>query len=151
MPQLRRSAQGLAARCELCGHELAGVSASKTVTDLVQKFNGIEAALDAAGLHGSKRIKELVAAGRIICDFPIPNARRPASFRIYYIGPKLQYCPPGATSTVSMCVTCPRRPPGASVCRRRIACWNGICRTTATICVSLACRCGHRDHAHRRR
>lgn len=83
--------KAFAARCELCGHELAGVSASKTVTDLVQKFNGIEAALDAAGLHGSKRIKELVSRrGRIIRDFPIPNAREDLQSLIYYIVPKLQ-------------------------------------------------------------
>lgn len=46
------------------------------MTDLVQRFNGIEAALDAAGLQGSKRQKELIARrGRLIRDFPIPNAR----------------------------------------------------------------------------
>lgn len=83
--------KAFAARCELCGHELAGVSASKTVTDLVQRFNAIEAALDAAGLHGSKRVKELVSRkGRIIRDFPIPNARDDLQSLIYFIHPKIR-------------------------------------------------------------
>lgn len=83
--------KAFASRCELCGHELAGVSASKTVTDLVQRFNGIEAALDAAGLQGSKREKELVARkGRLIRDFPVPNAREDLQSLIYFIHPKIQ-------------------------------------------------------------
>ena len=83
--------KAFASRCELCGHELAGISASKTVTDLVQGFNAIEAALDAAGLQGSKREKELVARkGRLIRDFPVPNAREDLQSLIYFIHPKIQ-------------------------------------------------------------
>ena len=83
--------KAFASRCELCGHELAGVSACQTVTDLVQRFNGIEAALDAAGLQGSKRQKELIARrGRLIRDFPIPNAREDLQSLIYFIHPKIQ-------------------------------------------------------------
>ena len=83
--------KAFASRCEQCGHELAGVSASQVVTDLVQGFNGIEAALDAAGLQGSKRDKELIARrGRLIRDFPIPNAREDLQSLIYFIHPKIQ-------------------------------------------------------------
>jgi hypothetical protein len=90
-PNCGGALKAFASRCELCGHELSGVSASKTVTDLVQKFNGIEAALDAAGLHGNKRIKELVSRkGQVIRDFPIPNSREDLQSLIYFIRPKIQ-------------------------------------------------------------
>lgn len=90
-PNCGGALKAFVSRCDLCGHELSGVSASKTVTDLVEKFNGIEAALDAAGLHGSKRIKELVSRkGQVIRDFPIPNSREELQSLIYFIRPKIQ-------------------------------------------------------------
>lgn len=80
-----------ASRCELCGHELAGVSASRVVTDLVQKFSDIESSLAATGLSGSKLEKELIARrSRVIRDFPIPNARNDLQSLIYFIHPKIQ-------------------------------------------------------------
>lgn len=78
-------------RCELCGHELAGVGASATVTELARKFDEIEISLAAAGLQGSKLEKEIVARkARVIRDFPIPNARADLQSLIYYIYPKIQ-------------------------------------------------------------
>jgi hypothetical protein len=78
-------------RCELCGHELAGIGASNTVTELARKFDEIEASLTASGLQGSKLEKELVARkSRVIRDFPIPNAREDLQSLIYYIYPKIQ-------------------------------------------------------------
>lgn len=78
-------------RCELCGHELAGVSASSAVTELVNKFSEIEAALVASGLQGSKLENELVARrARVIRDFPIPLARDDLQSLIYFIHPKIQ-------------------------------------------------------------
>lgn len=83
--------KAFASRCDLCGHELAGVSASRVVTDLVQKFNDIEAALAASGMSGSKLEKELIARkARVIRDFPIPNAREDLQSLIYFIHPKIQ-------------------------------------------------------------
>lgn len=78
-------------RCELCGHELAGVSASNIVTELVNKFSEIEASLVAAGLQGSRLEKELLARrARVIRDFPIPLARDDLQSLIYFIHPKIQ-------------------------------------------------------------
>lgn len=83
--------KAFASRCDLCGHELAGVSASRVVTDLVQKFSDIESSLAAAGLSGSKLEKELIARrARVIRDFPIPNARDDLQGLIYFIHPKIQ-------------------------------------------------------------
>jgi ribosomal protein L37AE/L43A len=78
-------------RCELCGHELAGVSASNSVTELVNRFAEIEASLVAAGLQGSKLENELVARrARVIRDFPIPLSREDLQSLIYFIHPKIQ-------------------------------------------------------------
>ena len=78
-------------RCELCGHELAGVSASNSVTELVNRFSEIEASLVAAGLQGSKLENELVARrARVIRDFPIPLSREDLQSLIYFIHPKIQ-------------------------------------------------------------
>lgn len=78
-------------RCELCGHELAGVSANRTVASLVQIFTEIESELASAGITGSKLEKELVARkARVIRDFPIPNAREDLQSLIYFIHPKIQ-------------------------------------------------------------
>lgn len=80
-----------AARCDMCGHELAGVSANRVVTDLAQKFSDIEASLAASGLSGKKLEAELIARrARLIRDFPIPNAREDLQSLIYFIHPKIQ-------------------------------------------------------------
>lgn len=78
-------------RCELCGHELAGVNASNSVTDLVNRFSEIEASLVAAGFQGKKLENELVARrARVIRDFPIPLTRDDLQSLIYFIHPKIQ-------------------------------------------------------------
>ncbi len=78
-------------RCELCGHELAGVGANRTISDLVERFNEIERELAAAGIQGSKLEKELIARkGRVIRDFPIPNAREDLQSLLHFIHPKIQ-------------------------------------------------------------
>ncbi len=77
--------------CELCGHELAGVAANRTITELVQRFNEVEAEMDRAGTQGGKRDKEVAARrARIIRDFPIPNSREDLQSLIYFIHPKIQ-------------------------------------------------------------
>lgn len=77
--------------CELCGHELTGVTANRTITELVQKFNDIEAEMDRAGAQGAKRDKEVTARkSRVIRDFPIPNSREDLQSLIYFIHPKIQ-------------------------------------------------------------
>lgn len=83
--------KAFASRCELCGHELAGVRANKTVAGLVEKFNEAESQLTAAGMTGGKLEKELIARkGRIIRDFPIPNARDDLLSLIHFIHPRVQ-------------------------------------------------------------
>lgn len=83
--------KAFASRCDLCGHELAGVGANRTVSDIVQRFNDIENELARAGITGSKLEKELVARkARVIRDFPIPNAREDLLSLIYFIQPKIQ-------------------------------------------------------------
>ncbi len=83
--------KAFSSRCDLCGYELTGVSASKTVTNLVQRFSEIEAELVGAGITGSRLEKELVARkARVIREFPIPNAREDLQSLIYFIHPKIQ-------------------------------------------------------------
>ncbi len=83
--------KAFATRCDLCGHELAGVGASRAVTDLVQKFSDLEGSLAASGLSGKKLETELIARrARLIRDFPIPNAREDLQSLIYFIHPKIQ-------------------------------------------------------------
>ena len=83
--------KAFASRCDLCGHELAGVGANRTVLDIVRRFSDIEDELMRAGIKGSKFDKELVARrARAIRDFPIPNAREDLLSLIYFIQPKIQ-------------------------------------------------------------
>lgn len=83
--------KAFATTCELCGHELAGVNANRTVTDLAQRFAEIEADVDRAGLTGRKRETEIdTRKGRLIRDFPIPNSREDLLSLIHFIHPKLQ-------------------------------------------------------------
>lgn len=83
--------KAFAARCDMCGHELAGVGASRVVSDLVQKLDGIEAALVAGGFSGGRLEKELSARrARVIRDFPVPFAREDLQSLIYFIHPKIQ-------------------------------------------------------------
>lgn len=90
-PSCGGALKAFASRCELCGHELAGVGANRTITDLVEKFGEIESELAKAGVTGSKLEKELVARkARVIRDFPIPNAREDLQSLIYFIHPKIQ-------------------------------------------------------------
>lgn len=90
-PNCGGALKAFVSRCELCGHELAGVSANRAITDLVRKFDEIEIALAAAGLQGSKLEKELIARkARVIRDFPIPNVRDDLQSLIYFIHPKIQ-------------------------------------------------------------
>lgn len=90
-PNCGGALKAFASRCDLCGHELAGLSANRTVSDLVQKFAEIEAELSAAGLAGAKLEREVVARkARLIRDFPIPNAREDLQSLIYFIHPKVQ-------------------------------------------------------------
>ena len=90
-PSCGGALKAFAARCELCGHELTGVGANRTVVELVNKFNEIEATLVAAGLQGSKLEKEVSARrARVIRDLPIPNAREDLLSLIHFILPKLQ-------------------------------------------------------------
>lgn len=90
-PNCGGALKAFVSRCELCGHELAGVSASNAVTELVNKFSEIEASLVAAGLQGSKLENELLARrARVIRDFPIPLSREDLQSLIYFIHPKIQ-------------------------------------------------------------
>lgn len=90
-PNCGGALKAFVSRCDLCGHELAGVNASNIVTELVNKFSEIEASLVAAGLQGSKLEKEVLARrARVIRDFPIPLARDDLQSLIYFIHPKIQ-------------------------------------------------------------
>jgi hypothetical protein len=77
--------------CELCGHELAGVAASRSITYLADKFEEIESEVSRIGLQGSAREKEIVLRkAQVIRDFPIPNSREDLQSLIYFIHPKIQ-------------------------------------------------------------
>ena len=77
--------------CELCGHELSGVAANKTISDLVARFEAIETEVSQSGLQGSAREKEIIARkGRYIRDFAIPNSREDLQSLIFFISPKIQ-------------------------------------------------------------
>ena len=83
--------KAFASVCELCGHELAGVAASKTISDLVEKFGEIESEVNKVGMQGNAREKEIVIRkARVIRDFPIPNSRSELQSLIYFIHPKIQ-------------------------------------------------------------
>jgi hypothetical protein len=70
---------------------LAGVGPNRTITDLVEKFDEIEAEITKAGLTGGAREKELITRkARVIRDFPIPNSREDLQSLIYFIHPKIQ-------------------------------------------------------------
>jgi hypothetical protein len=77
--------------CDLCGHELVGIAANKTLTDLFQRFDNIEDEVDRIGLTGGKRTAEInIRKSRIIRDFAIPNSRDDLQSLIYFIHPKIQ-------------------------------------------------------------
>lgn len=83
--------KAFASVCELCGHELAQVSANRTISELVERFNQIEAEAERSGLRGSALEKEVIARkARVIRDFPIPNSREDLQSLIYFIHPKIQ-------------------------------------------------------------
>jgi hypothetical protein len=90
-PNCGGALKAFSASCELCGHELAGVAANKTITYLVNKFDEIESEVSRIGLQGSAREKEIVTRkARVIRDFPIPNSRDDLQSLIYFIHPKIQ-------------------------------------------------------------
>ncbi len=90
-PSCGGALKAFAVACELCGHELAGVSANRTVTGLAERFAEIEAEVDRAGLTGRKRETEIDSRkGRLIRDFPIPNSREDLLSLIHFIHPKIQ-------------------------------------------------------------
>jgi hypothetical protein len=77
--------------CEFCGHELSGISANRTVSELVSLFQSIEDDVNLAGLTGNAREKEIVLRkSRAIRDFPIPHAREDLQSLIYFILPRIQ-------------------------------------------------------------
>ena len=83
--------KAFASSCELCGHELSGIAANRTISDLVARFDEIEADVSRAGLQGSARDKEVVARKcRVIRDFAIPNSREDLQSLIFFIHPKIQ-------------------------------------------------------------
>lgn len=90
-PSCGGALKAFASVCELCGHELAGVGANKTISDLVQRFSEIEDELARSGAKGSGLDKEVTARkARVIRDFPIPNSREDLQSLIYFIHPKIQ-------------------------------------------------------------
>lgn len=90
-PSCGGALKAFASTCELCGHELAGVSANRTVTELSARFAEIEAEVDQSGLTGRKREAEIESRkGRLIRDFPIPNSREDLQSLIHFIHPKIQ-------------------------------------------------------------
>jgi ribosomal protein L37AE/L43A len=90
-PNCGGALKAFSSKCDLCGHELAGVGPNRTITDLVEKFDEIEAEITKAGLTGGAREKELITRkARVIRDFPIPNSREDLQSLIYFIHPKIQ-------------------------------------------------------------
>jgi hypothetical protein len=90
-PSCGGALKAFASVCELCGHELAQVGANKTISDLVRRFDEIEAEAGRSGLRGSALGKEVVSRkARVIRDFPIPNSRADLQSLIYFIHPKVQ-------------------------------------------------------------
>lgn len=83
--------KAFASTCELCGHELSGIAANRTISELVARFDEIEAEVSRAGLQGAARDKEVIARkGRVIRDFAIPNSREDLQSLIFFIHPKIQ-------------------------------------------------------------
>ncbi len=90
-PSCGGNLKAFSSSCELCGHELAGVSANRTISEIVARFDEIEAEMDRAGFSGGKRERELTTRrARVIRDFPIPNSREDLQSLIYFIHPKIQ-------------------------------------------------------------
>mgnify|MGYP001495101565 CR=1 FL=1 len=90
-PNCGGNLKAFASICELCGHELSDVSASRTVSEIAARFEEIESELNRAGFTGIKRERELVSRrARVIRDFPIPNSRSDLQSLIYFIHPKIQ-------------------------------------------------------------
>lgn len=90
-PSCGGNLKAFATNCDLCGHELAGVKANRTVVDLAERFKAIETEVDQAGLTGGKRDSEIATRrGRVIRDFAIPNSREDLQSLIYFIHPKIQ-------------------------------------------------------------
>ena len=83
--------KAFASICDLCGHELAGVTANRTIENLVDRFHQIEVEVNQAGIQGRDREKEIaLRKARVIRDFPIPNSREDLQSLIYFIHPKIQ-------------------------------------------------------------
>jgi hypothetical protein len=90
-PSCGGALKALASTCELCGHELAGIAANKTISDLAERFSEIETEVIRSGATGGSREKEIIMRkARLIRDFPIPNARDDLRSLIYFIHPKIQ-------------------------------------------------------------
>ncbi len=90
-PSCGGALKAFSSKCDACGHELAGVGANRTISELVAKFDEIEAEITRAGLTGSNRERELVTRkATVIRDFPIPNSREDLQSLIYFIQPKIQ-------------------------------------------------------------
>lgn len=83
--------KAFASVCDLCGHELAGIGANKTISDLVERFDAIEREVAGTGAKGNSLEKEVISRkARVIRDFPIPNAREDLRSLIYFIHPKIE-------------------------------------------------------------
>ncbi len=90
-PNCGGALKALSSTCNLCGHELVGVAANKTISDLVEKFDVIESEVTQTGAQGVKREKEIILRkARVIRDFPVPNSREDLQSLIYFIHPKIQ-------------------------------------------------------------
>lgn len=90
-PSCGGALKAFASTCELCGHELSGVQANRTVSELSERFRTIEAEVDRLGLSGNKRENEITTRkARLIRDFPIPNSRDDLQSLLYFIHPKIQ-------------------------------------------------------------
>lgn len=77
--------------CESCGHEFSEITANKTITALVAKFDEIEREADDKKLMTSGRREKMIFSkrARVIRDFPIPNSREDLQQLLYFIQPKL--------------------------------------------------------------
>ena len=77
--------------CELCGHELAGIGANRTIEAIVQQFQKIEQDVIATGATGAKLDTEVtLRKGRFIRDLPVPNSREDLLSLLHYIRPKIE-------------------------------------------------------------
>lgn len=89
-PSCGAAVAAFASQCGSCGHEFTEIDANRTLRALAERFDEIEREIEQMGLGLSRRAQAISdKKGRVIREFPIPNAREDLQQLIHFIHPKV--------------------------------------------------------------